>query len=132
MRILSSARSPHADGLAREVCLAPVLSRWRRLGAAGIAALLLAAMGTGAAAGPAQAAMAVNWHCPDGLIANNYLVLTAYDCTGSGAADVYVRVQALDETSGPSGVPAIVYCGSFQPDPDGSWDGTSCYVYSYL
>lgn len=132
MRILSSPRSPRADGLAAQVYRAPVLSRWRRLGAAGIAALLLAGLGTGTAAGPAKAAMAVNWHCADGLIANNYFVLTAYDCTsGSGTTDVYVRVESLDETSGPSGVAAIVYCGSFQPDP-GYWDGESCYVYSYL
>jgi hypothetical protein len=131
MRILPSARSAHADGLAGEVRVASVPSRCRRLIAVGAAALLLAGLGVGATAGPAHAAPAPNWRCANGFFANSHGHLTASECTGSGATDVYVFVSVLDETTGPEDVPATLYCTTFAySSATGEWDG-SCSIYSY-
>jgi hypothetical protein len=131
MRTLTSDGSPHADDLAGEAGVAPVPSRWRRLGAAGAAAMLLAGLGVGAAASPARA-VTVGWYCDSGSYKLPIGRLGAAPCTGSGATDVYVGVSVLDVTGGPEDVAATLYCTDF------GFSGSSpqhaagdCVIYSY-
>jgi hypothetical protein len=124
MRILFPARSRHTSGPAAELRMAPVLSRCRRIGTAGAAALLLAGL-TVAAGGPAQAT-AANWDCGNGLLTSRGH-LNADECTGSGATDVYIYVSVLDQPNGPEDGPATVYCASFQYSSSvNEWYGNGC------